>query len=160
MEARNGGVIIMTKLFVLTIVVSVLTGFTSVSDELKAKMEQMPQHYSQFDAKLGWAVTSGTTGTTINGIIKNVRYEKMENIEIWASLLDSKGKLLARSVDYIIPTRLDRDDLAPFTITLSSAAPAEGKLIFTYKYSGEDGSGDKGGDNGNWMQSFEDRLGK
>jgi hypothetical protein len=157
MKARRGGDEIMKKLFVLIIAVAVLTGFMSVSNELKAKMEQMPRHYSQFDAKIGWAVTSGNTGTTINGIIKNVRYARMENIEVWVSLFDANGKLLARSVDYVIPTRLVRDDLAPFTILLSSAAPTDGKLIFTYKYVGEDG-GDNGGDTA-WMQSFEDRLG-
>ena len=140
------------------IVAMVLAGFTSVSDQLKARMEQMPQHYSQFDVKIGWAVTGGNSATTINGIIKNVRYAMMDDIEIWVSLLDAKGNQLARSVDYVIPNRLDRDDVAPFTINLPTAAPKNAKLIFTYKYVGNDG-GEDGGGSANWLQSFESGLG-
>jgi hypothetical protein len=146
------------KLFFMMVSVAILAGFTSVSEQLKARMEQMPQHYSQFDVKMGWAVTAGNSGTTIDGVIKNDRYAIMEDIEIWASLVDAKGKLLARSVDYVIPKRLDRDDFAPFSITLPTAAPKDAKLIFTYKYVGEDGSDDGGGP-ARWMQSFESKLG-
>lgn len=146
------------KLVILMISVAVLAGFTSISGQLKARMEQMPQHYAQFDVKMGWTVTAGNSGTTIDGIIKNDRYAIMEDIEIWASLVDAKGRLLARSVDYIIPKRLDRDDFAPFTIILPTVAPKDSKLIFTYKYVGEDGSDDGGGP-ARWMQSFESRLG-
>ena len=137
--------------------VAVLAGFGSVSDQMKSRMAQMPQHYSQFDVKIGWAVTGGNSATTINGIIENVRYATMEDIEVWASLVDAKGKLIARSVNYIIPNRLDRDDFAPFTIILPAVAPTDAKLIFTYKYVGSDGGGHDA-DATSWMQSFESKL--
>jgi len=139
------------------IVVAIMSGFSSVSDQMKSRMSQMPQHYSQFDVKMGWAVTGVNSSTIINGIIKNVRYTTMDNIEIWASLVDAKGKLLTRSVDYVLPIRLDRDDVAPFNIILPTAAPTDSKLIFTYKYVGEDG-GAEGGGSTKWMQSFESEL--
>jgi hypothetical protein len=145
------------KAVVVVIATAVLVGFSSVSEQLKVRMERMPQHYSQFDMKIGWNVTNGSiSSTTIDGIVKNVRYVEMENIEVWASLLDSNGKLLARSVDYVIPTRLGEGELAPFTIKLPAVASAGSKLIFTYKYFGSDGGGDT--DNTRWMQSFESTL--
>jgi hypothetical protein len=135
----------------------VLTGFGSVSDQMNARMAQMPQHYSQFDVKMGWAVSGGNSSTTINGIIENVRYATMEDIEVWASLVDAKGKLFARSVNYIIPNRLNRGDFAPFTIILPSVAPTDTKLVFTYKYVGTDGGGHDA-DATSWMQSFESGM--
>ena len=147
----------LNKVCILLIATLVLTGFTSLSDQLKERMEQMPHHYSQFDVNVGWAATSGNSATTINGIIKNVRYIRMDDLEVWVSLVDAKGNLVARSVDYIIPSKLDRDDVATFTIILPAAAPADAKLIFTYKYVGNDGGGDDGGAT-KWMQSFESRL--
>ena len=145
------------KLCILMTAVAVLAGFSSVSDQLKSRMAQMPQHYSQFDMKMGWAVTGNNSATTINGIIENVRYATMEDIEVWASLVDAKGKLLARSVDYIIPNRLERDDFASFTIILPKIAPTDAKLMFTYKYIGSDGGGHDA-DATSWMQSFESNL--
>src|ERR1035437_8336787 len=122
------------KVLVAMVATAVLVGFSSVSDQLKVRMERMPQHYTQFDAKIGWGVTGGNIGsTTIDGIIKNVRYDKMEDIEVWAPLLDNNGNLLARAVDYLLPTRLGEGDFAPFTIKLPAVASAGSKLILTYK---------------------------
>lgn len=146
------------KILIFVIAVAVLVGFTSVSDQLKVRMEQMPQHYSQFDVKMGWTVTTGNNSTTITGIIQNVRYATMEDIEVWVSVLDANGKVTARSVDYVLPKRLVRDDVAPFTIKLPIVASANARLLFTYKYIGSDGGGTDG-DAINWMQSFESTPG-
>jgi hypothetical protein len=154
-KTGHGGDAAMKKISILIIAVAVLTGFTSVTSSLRTQMAQLPHHYSQFDAKLGWEVTSGTAGMTINGIFQNVRYARMENIEIWASLRDSKGKVVAQAVDYLIPGRLERDDLARFHISLPGTAHMDGTLIFTYRYIGEDGGEETGGGDNYWMQSFE-----
>ena len=46
------------KLLLYVLAVMVMAGFTSVSEQLKTQMGQMPQHYTQFDVKMGWAVTA------------------------------------------------------------------------------------------------------
>ena len=142
------------RLFVTMIVSLLLAGFMSLSDQLKARMEQMPKHYSHFDVKMGWAVASRDNATTIDGIIKNIRYASMNGIEIWVAILDANGKVSARSVDYVIPNRVARDDVAQFAIKLPVAAPAGSKLLFTYKYVGDDGGGSDN-DAIAWMQTFE-----
>ena len=143
----------LSKILVYTITIALLLGFTSVSDQLKVQMGHMPQHYSHFDAKLGWVINADKNVTKISGIFQNSRYALMENIEVWVSVLDDNGKVSVRSVDYIIPDRLARDDFAPFSVTLPIVTSATTKFLFTYKYNGSDG-GENGGSN-NWMQSFE-----
>ena len=142
------------KLIVLISALFLLGGFTSLPDRLKDQLKTSPQHYSQFDVNMGWDVKAENGGTTINGVIQNIRYATMEDIEIWVSSVDANGKTVSRSVDYVTPRTLNRDDLAAFSVTLPTTAPPGSKLVFTYKYSGLDGGGmDNGGTN--WMQSFE-----
>jgi len=142
------------KSLVLMSALLVLGGFSSLPDQLKEQLKTSPQHYSQFDVNMGWDVKAGKGGTIISGVIQNIRYATMEDIEIWVSSVDANGKTVSRSVDYVIPRRLERGDLSPFNVTLPTAATPAAKLVFTYKYVGFDGGGsDDGGIS--WMQSFE-----
>ena len=145
------------KITVAALLLCVLCGFTSVSDQLKDQLKKMPQHYEQFDLKMGWTVTSEKNDALITGVIQNVRYAFMEDVEIWVSARDSQGKMVARSVDYVVPSRLDKDELAVFTVRLPKAAAKNATLQFTYKYAGSDGGGGDG-DAIKWMQSFEATL--
>jgi hypothetical protein len=156
MAVRKGESAMLKKLLVSMIAIAVMVGFTSVTDQLKVQMDQMSQHYSKFDVKIGWTVTTGNNETTINGIIQNIRYNTMEGIEVWVSVLDTNGKVSVRSADYVIPNRLVKDDVAPFTIKLPIVATTNTKLLFTYKYIGSDGGTDG---SVNWMQSFESTPG-
>jgi hypothetical protein len=131
-----------------------LAGFSSISDKLKDEMVNLPQHYTQFDVKLGWEIKAGTNSTTVEGIIQNIRYARMENIEIWVSALDGSGKQIGRATSYVIPLQLDMNDLTSFSLKLPVATTAGTKLVFTYKYVASDGGSDDGGGI-NWMQSFE-----
>jgi hypothetical protein len=142
------------KTIVLMCALLLLGGFTSLSDRLKEQLITSPQHYSQFDVRMGWDVKADNGNTIINGVIQNVRYATMEDLEIWVSSLDANGKVVSRSVGYVIPRILDRDDLTSFSVTLPTAATPGTKLLFTYKYDGYDGGGSDGGGI-NWMQSFE-----
>jgi hypothetical protein len=135
--------------------IAVLPGFTPVDSPAAMEMAQMPHHYTQFDVKMGWAVIRGDKETVIKGVIKNIRYDVMEDVEVWVSLVDAQGRLLARETDYIIPRRQNLDDVAPFSFRLPVAAPSDAKLIFTYKYLGCEGEEEACA----WMQSFETGVG-
>ena len=79
----------------------------------------------------------------------------MYDLEIWVTALDSAGKEVARSVSFVIPSQLDLDKSAEFSLKLPVAAPPGTRLRFLYKYRGSDG-GDHGGESAiPWMQSFE-----
>jgi len=145
------------KLFVYCGLVVLLAGFTSLSDEMLHQLKSLPQHYSQFDVDMAWKVKTVDGNTVISGVVRNVRYATMEDLEIWVALYDAKAKLLGRAVCYVLPRQLDMDDTAPFDVKLPVAASPGSKFIFTYKYNGFDGGGSDGmsGGGGNWMQSFE-----
>ena len=151
---KKGGVV-MKQLYLISIVaIFVLSGFTSISEQMKNQLETLPQHYSQFDVKMAWAVKALNGKTAIDGVIQNIRYATMEDLEISVSTLDSAGKATGHSTSFVIPIKLNKDDLAPFAVVLPVAYSAGTKLMFTYKYLGNDGDGDGGGV-GRWMQSFE-----
>jgi len=142
------------KSLLLMCALFLLGGFTSLPDRLREEMKTSPQHYSQFDVNMGWDVKTENGRTLINGVIQNIRYATMEDIEIWVSSVDAGGKTVSRSVGYVIPRTLNRDDLTSFNLTLPIATAPGSKLVFTYKYNGFDGGGaDDGGTS--WMQSFE-----
>jgi hypothetical protein len=142
------------KMSVCVMFLLLLSGVTSVSEQLKDQLKQLPQHYSQFDVKMGWAATTEKGAVVISGVLQNVRYATMENIEIRVSALDANGTSIGRGVEFVLPRVLSRDDVAPFRIQLPSSAARAAKLQFTYTYFGFDGGG-SGGDGTSWMQSFE-----
>jgi hypothetical protein len=137
-----------------------LAGFASTSDVMREQLKTLPQHYSQFDVNMAWDVKTVGGNTVINGVVRNIRYASMEDLEIWVALHDAKGKLLGRAVSFVIPRRLDMDVTAPFDIKLPMVASPGSKFIFTYKYAGSDGGGNDGTRGGgvNWMQSFESSV--
>ena len=146
----------MKQLYLISIVAMfVLSGFTSLSEQMKNQLETLPQHYSQFDVKMAWAVKADNGKTAIDGVIQNIRYATMEDVEISVSALDSTGKATSHSSSFVIPLRLNKDDMAPFNVVLPVTSSAGTKLMFTYKYYGNDGDGGDGGGGGIWMQSFE-----
>jgi hypothetical protein len=136
---------------ILVLLTISLGGCASYPDTNLERLLSLPQHYRQFDAALSWQVKSAGSQTIIDGEFRNIRYEFMENIEVWVAVHDAAGKTVANSVSYLIPHEVKRDDIVPFSLRLPVAVSPGTRLYFTYKYSGTDGGDDKGGD---WTQSF------
>jgi hypothetical protein len=142
------------KVFVLALLALSLGGCAHYVDVSKQQMAALPQHYAQFDALIGWRVTSVGGQTVIDGLFKNLRYTAMEDVEIWVAAFDAAGKTKARSVSYPLGEPLRLEDAAPFSVKLKVPAVPGTKLRFTYKYLANEGGGRDGG-GGNWMQSFD-----
>ena len=138
----------------LVAIMFTLGGCATYHDANRERLEKLPQHYSQFDAVLAWQISNEDSQTVVDGEFKNIRYEFMNNIEVWVEALDASGKPVARSVSFILPNELKHDDIAPFGLELPVKAMPGTKLRFTYKYMGSDGGGSEG-DGLNWMQSFD-----
>jgi len=118
------------------------------------QFEQLPHKYSQFDFKLAWDSKIADNGVIVEGVIWNVRWAHAEGLELWVSLLDPDGLVLAKEADLIPPNPLNIQEMANFSLKLS-AKPAQGsKLLFTYRYNGvEDTEG-----SASWIQSFESDM--
>jgi len=114
------------------------------------QLDILSQQYSNFDVKMAWEITTIDRKTVIDGVIQNIRYAMMEDIEIWVAVLDPNGKTVSRAVALVIPRRLDMDRITIFRVMFPIVVPHGAKLVFTYKYDGCDG-----GDGTKWMQSFD-----
>jgi len=138
----------------LLLMISLLAGCAAYPDTERMRLETLPQHYSQFDLVMGWDIRVQDGQTVLDGVVRNVRYYMMRDLEIWVALLDDRRKVAARGMTFIIPSDLGMDQSAPFTVKLPVAVNPGDRLRFTYKYRGSDG-GD-GMERGlDWMQSFE-----
>lgn len=147
----------MRRVATVFLMLSALLGAcASYPDYRQQRLASLPQHYKQFDVIMGWEVGAADGATVVQGVVKNVRYFMMRDLEIWVAQLDSKGKVAARGMTFIIPSDLRLDQSADFTIKIPAAVAAGDRLRFTYKYSGSDGGHGVFGNGGtNWMQSFE-----
>ncbi|MBJ6725416.1 FxLYD domain-containing protein [Geomesophilobacter sediminis] len=114
----------------------------------------LPQHYRHFDAELAWGVRDTPSGAVVDGVIKNVRYAYLTNIEVYVALLDQQGKEASRSVGYVVPVQLPMDQSASFSVKLKRAAPPGSRLRFTYVYYFNEG-GDTETPDQRWQESFE-----
>jgi hypothetical protein len=117
-------------------------------------MQTLPQHYEQFDLKLAWEVKPFDGATVIDGVVKNIRYFEMDELEIWVMTLDAGEKEVHRAADFVY--RLKENEAAQFTLRLPLAASGS-KLRFMYRYIGDDGGGNSGGAL-SWRQSFDSEV--
>ncbi|MBJ6726831.1 hypothetical protein [Geomesophilobacter sediminis] len=118
------------------------------------RLATLPGHYRHFDMDMAWDVTDNPSGAVVTGVIKNVRYTYMDNVEVWVAIVDREGKARGPSVGFVVPIQLELDQAAPFTVRLHDHAPPGTKLRFTYIYQASEG-GASNGAGFRWMQSFD-----
>lgn len=144
----------MRPLIGLLLLLLLTAGCATTAPDYRQRMEALPEHYQQFDLVMGWEISIDNGQTVVEGVVRNVRYFLMRDLEIWVALLDPQGKPVQREVSFIIPTDLKLDQSAPFSVRLPMAVKPGDRLRFTYKYRGSDG-GDGLERGTSWMQSFE-----
>ena len=135
----------------LAAIMIIISGCATVVNINQERFNTLPQHYSQFDLKIAWQTKTTDSGINIDGLVKNVRYFEMNDVEVWVSVLDGSGKTLGRSTSFFIPSSLRENEIASFNLSVPVRANAGTKLQFTYRYiAPEENDG-----SGYWMQSFE-----
>jgi hypothetical protein len=144
-------------ILILAMTAALLGACTTYHDASRQRLETLSQRYSQFDLVLAWETRVEGGQTLVDGAVKNVRYTYMYDLEIWVAVLDPAGRVVARSVSYVIPYQLPMDDTAGFSLKLPIAVTPGTRLRFTYKYRGSDPGGghESGGGDTDWMQSFD-----
>ena len=136
---------------VCTTFLMLLNGCATYRNDNLERMQALPQHYSQFDVKLAWEIKRAGNSTDIDGVVQNIRYYLMDDIEIWVSSLDEKGEEVHRSADFVYS--LKENEAARFALKIPHAVSGT-KLRFMYRYIGHEGGGEAGGDL-TWRQTFE-----
>lgn len=144
------------RMLLLTLATILLAGCSTYQDSARLRMDSLAQHYSQFDLTLAWEIKPLDRTTLVEGVVKNVRYTYMYDLEIWVEALNSAGKVETRAVSYVIPRQLNLDEMAEFSLKLPAHVGPGTRLRFTYRYRGSDGGEGGGLERGtNWMQSFD-----
>lgn len=131
-----------------------LNGCAAYRNDSLERMQALPQHYVQFDAKFAWQVKSAGSSSVIEGVIQNIRYYEMNDLEIWVFLLDARGKEVFRTVDFVYS--LKENEAAQFMLKIPHVASGA-KLRFLYRYLGHEGGGESGSAT-RWSQSFKSEV--
>lgn len=142
------------KAAVVLVVVLLASGCATYRNDSLERLQTLPQHYELFDAKLAWDVKTVDSSTIISGVIKNIRYYMMEELEIQAAPLTADGREGARDTYFV--TGIKENEAAPFILKLPAAPPGS-TLRFRYRYIGNEGGGDSG-DALTWRQSFDWKI--
>lgn len=141
-------------LFVMLLLLA--AGCATYRDDSLARMNTLPLHYEKFDVQMAWEVTSAQGSTVITGVVKNIRYFEMSQLQIQVSSLDDNGKKVhqnaSKAVDFI--STLRENEAGSFTLKLPQLASGS-RLRFIYSYIGTSG-GRSGGTS--WEQSFESKV--
>jgi hypothetical protein len=135
----------------LAAILVLLNGCATYRNDSHERMQTLPHHYAQFDAKLAWEVKPVDGATVVNGVVRNIRYHEMTDLEIWVYVLDADGKEVQRAVDFVY--MLKENESAPFALKIKPAASGT-KLRFMYRYIGHEGGGESG-DSIPWQQAFD-----
>lgn len=131
-----------------------MSGCTAYRNDSLQLMHVLPEHHSHFDAQLAWQVTSTDDSTVVSGAIKNIRYYRMTNLEVWVYTLDDSGKEVGRGMDFVEP--LQQDEAGPFSIKLPRLDSGT-RLKFQYNYVGLEDEG-ASADAVDWSETFESRV--
>jgi len=96
--------------------------------------------HRDFDLRYAWKTAQTEKGVSIDGLIKNVRYNNIDNIEIRISLLDKAHKVIAEGVAFPVPQKIQLGDYRNFGILLKHAKLSDADQIrFLVNYSASEG---------------------
>ena len=150
------------RILMLVMVTLLLGACATYPDTRRERLQTLTQRYSQFDLVLAWDTRVVGGNTLVEGVVKNVRWAYMYDLEIWVAVLDPAGKAVARGMTFVIPQQLNQDEIAEFAVKVPVPVTPGMVLRFTYKYRGSDGGDDDDGvlfrglDAGMpWMQTFD-----
>ncbi len=124
-----------------------LTAMAAETDPAAA----FPYRYTAFDINVAWTIVKTDSALDVRGLIKNLRYGQLEDLDISVSLLDKEKKSLAVGGALPIPIVLKPDDYVSFSAPLKGAVLRPGAMLqFVIRYRVHEGADEDYG----WMTSF------
>jgi hypothetical protein len=99
-----------------------------------------PFRHNGFDVKQAWKTTPTPRGLAVEGVLKNVRYPYMEDVELTVSLVRDRSKVIAQDSFFVRGT-LGNDQYCNFATLLKEVTVAAGdQLRFSIAYRAVEGS--------------------
>lgn len=119
----------------LLLILSYLVACAGPMKELDANPPYSPHQYRYYDLELDWKSERTDDLVRIEGKLSNLRYYFLRDLELTASLLDEKGKVVARESVTAFPTYLRTNETVPFRLELRlKPGQALRRIRFSYTY--------------------------
>jgi hypothetical protein len=110
-----------------------------------------PFRHGAFDLKVAWRTSPIDKNLFIDGLVKNVRYLQIEDVELTVSVINGGNKVVASNRTFLVPSPINMDHSAPFGLKLSNVTLSRGDILrFLIKYRANDG----GPGTFEWLSSF------
>ena len=137
------------SLIVLAALILATAGCASMQTPKQKLFAGFPYRHDGFDFRKVWKASPSPDGLVVQGILKNVRFFRVEDVEITVSLLRNGDKVISEETDFLLGT-FDNDEYINFSLLLKNAAASPGDLLhFRIKYRAIEGNGIY-----NWISDF------
>ena len=128
------------KMVLITVMMTGLVACGSLHGVYQSPVADFPFRHNAFDLKVAWKTSRIDKGLAIDGILKNVRYQQMNDVEVTVSVIDKNNKVLGSDSAFILPFPINMGDYAPFDLTIRNLVPARGdEFRFLIRYRAYDG---------------------
>jgi hypothetical protein len=117
------------KSVVLVALLAVFAGCTGMSAARKSPFAGYPFRHADFDFIVTWKTSPVGKSVDVDGILKNVRYFQVTDLQLWVKALNKDKKVLADESTLFLPVPLNTDDYLPFSVTLKNVTLAPGDML-------------------------------
>lgn len=99
----------------------------------------LPYRHNGHDFRQAWKATQSPEGLVIQGVLKNTRYSRVDDLEVSVSLLGNGDRIMAKETTLLSGTT-SRDEYRDFGLLLKNVAASPGdRLQFLIRYLATDG---------------------
>ena len=94
-----------------------------------------PFSHKAYDLSFCWKIDRSADRLTVAGYATNTRFAFIEELEVWATLLDETDKALGEATAFVIPLQIPMDDTEAFSLAIPLRAEVKpAKIRFFYRY--------------------------
>jgi hypothetical protein len=123
---RESGMNILSRLAVLLVA---LVSLTACAGHRPSPAAGYNFIHRDFDFRYAWNTAQTEKGVSIDGLIKNVRSPRVEQVEIDVSLLNKSRQVLAKSTTFLPTQAFEMDEYRRFGVQLKDAKISGGDLL-------------------------------
>jgi hypothetical protein len=139
------------RMILMSVMMPGLVACGSLQSAQQSPVAEYPFRHSAFDQKVAWKTSLIDRNLVINGLLKNVRYLQIDDVELTVSVIDKDNKTLARNRTLFLPVPIKMDDYVPFGLTVENVTLTRGDVLsFLIKYRAYDGDSSSF----TWLSSF------
>src|ERR1700694_5319392 len=106
------------RMILMSVLMLGLVACGSLQSAQQSPVAEYPFRHSAYDLKVAWKTSVIDRNLVINGLLKNVRYRRIADVELTVSVIDKDNKTLASNRTLLLPVPVDMDNYVPFGLTV------------------------------------------